>query len=260
MGGKIVVGDGQSDPESIHWCSPEWSTDGAAEVFRARTGVAGIDLDPCPNPGSIPRVKARVNFLLSDGHDGLQDLWGQVVDGVLIKNAWVNSPFGRYYYNPVTQHFLSPKEVKERVAKHVTTGVFNKKQARAAVLEGYESHSIEEWIQKCADSSRLCDMDIIQFGPAATGTGWWQDIIEETAAATLFLKGRPKFELVDFKTMKVVSVGNSAPMDCAISLWTDRREVLERFIQVFHKKRGRVHVLDHGRDLLRDNQPHKENS
>ena len=245
--GKIKVGDGsESAPDSIHWCSPLWMTDGARRVFQAG-GHAGTDLDPCPNPGSIPRIGAKCNLLLSRGHDGLKTSWQNPEPGVTNGNAWVNPPFGRYYFNPTTQDFLSPKDVKQGVERlcRETPGM-TKEEAKQVVLAGFEAHSIREWIDLCR-ANAAAGMDILQVGPASVGSGWWQEIIEKSASAILYIRGRVRYELVDFTTMQVVSVGNSAPMDCAISLWTKNPLVLKGFQSEF-SSRGCIHLLANGRN------------
>jgi hypothetical protein len=267
--GQILSGNGHGEASaSIHWCSPLWITDGAAEVFRAREGVEGIDLDPCANPGSLPRVKARLGLYLPR-NDGLADNWQHPTNGVDpfskdMRNAYVNSPFGRYHFNPKTREVLAPKEVEERAVARLiesarvggSTGIAVTEKvmkahmaaAKKAVLEGFEPHTIADWVEKCRAEHQTSGMDIIQLGPAAVDTVYWQDNILVNATAVLWIRGRVRFELVDMVTMQVVSVGDPAPMACALSLWTRNWKVLAAFKRVFAEY-GRIQVLEAGHIL-----------
>lgn len=252
--GQILSGNGHGEASaSIHWCSPLWITDGAAEVFRAREGVQGIDLDPCANPGSVPRVKARVNLYLPR-NDGLADDWSRPAVGVpedervACRNAYVNSPFGRYHFNPTTREVLAPKEVEAR-ATALHAQYIDPKKAKKHVLEGFESHTIADWVEKCRAEHEVNGLDVIQLGPAAVDTVYWQDNILVNATAVLWIRGRVRFELVDMATMQVVSVGDPAPMSTALSLWTNEHRVWAKFFEVFSGY-GRIQILPRGLDLV----------
>lgn len=277
---QIITGNEQGQAaSSIHWCTAQWITEGCAEVFRAREGVTGIDLDPCANPGSIPRMKAKVNLCLPD-NDGLLDEWGRPSIGItlpedeVLRNAFVNSPFGRYWIHDISKDIMAPGEVEEKALVKVSADMAQagvamtpdalkkaaKKDkvlrkavqtAKATLLEGYTSHTIGDWIQKCREQHVAYDMDVIQLGPASVDTAPWQTTIADSAAAVLFIKGRVRFELVDFETLKVVSVGDPAPMACAISLFTSSQAVLKRFCEVF-ADHGQVWIPRTGQGLLAD--------
>lgn len=247
--GKISTGSGESDPANIHWCTPLWATEFAAKVFSARPGVSGIELDPCPNEGSVGRVGAAHNLLLSAGHDGLKDDW-HTFDGNPVRNAWVNPPFGRYYFHPITKDFLSPKDVKRLVKQEAGSSELSKEQLKALktkILQGYETHSIAEWIHKCAKASALYDMDVMQIGPLSGSSKWWQGSVE-AGAASLILRSRVKYDIVAADGT-VMSQGNSAPMDCAINLWTKNLDVLKTFRELGHRHLGSVHLLEKGLEL-----------
>jgi hypothetical protein len=269
--GQILSGNGHGEASaSIHWCSPLWITEGAAMVFRAREGVEGIELDPCSNPGATTRVNAKCSLELPR-NDGLADDWRcprigfEGVDVPKLRNAYVNSPFGRYHFNPATREVLAPKEVEERARTLLvesarvggSTGIAvtekvmraNNAAAKKAVLEGFDSHTIADWVEKCRVAHEQQGMDIIQLGPASVDTAYWQDNILVNATAALLIRGRLRFELVDFTTGKVVSVGDPAPMACALSLWTNDVGVLTEFRKVF-EEHGRVLLLPKGTRLI----------
>lgn len=308
MSGYIQQEEGapaRAASESIDWCSPLWVTDGVHQV------LGGIDLDPCANPGSIPRIMAKVNYYLPDHGDGLADPWGGsdpydkrilicqdgqlkwvetqapapvVQEGItrnlealrVVKNGYSNPPFGTYYIHAHSKEILVPKDFHARAEELVGDG--NPKTAKdgefrmskedwkkavgkmkKAMLSddvgdflsrgGWERHSIADWVKKASDEADKHDLNWIHLGPASVGVKYWRKYVEKTAAAVLFIGGRLRFELVDFTTLKVISTGNAAPMDCALVLWTKDPAVLKRFAEVFGDK-GSVHLLDSGFELL----------
>lgn len=184
-----------------------------------------------------------------------------------VKNGYSNPPFGTYYFHAETKEILVPKDFNKRAEelvgggnpKTAKDGEFRMtakdwkkavdKQKKALLADGWERHTIADWVNKAANEAEEHGLNWVHLGPAAVDTAYWHNTVEKTAAAVLFIKGRLKFELVDFKTLKVVSTGNAAPMPCALVLWTKDPAILDRFYKVFNGKRGAVHILESGAKL-----------
>lgn len=235
--GHIVTASGIKDPQRLDWCSPLWMTDGAHQAFKERQGRSGITLDPCANRGSLARVRAEKAYMLPET-DGLKESWA--CDSDVPEGIWVNPPFGRYWIHPTTKHVITAHALKLAVADLEKIGL-TKEAAKSKILEGYETKSIANWTAHLAIASKI-NADGILICPAATGTSWWHGDIEESAAAFILLRGRPKFELVDPDTGEVVSKGDAAPMDCALICFSQDEEFVEIFKNVF-RKRGAFHKM-----------------
>jgi hypothetical protein len=226
-----------ADSGNINWCSPLWITQGASTV------MGGIDLDPCGNPGSKDRIGARHTFMLPDQNGIITD-W-EVVNGDHIKSVYVNSPFGRYYQNRVTGQITLPKDFKKEYLSRKEEDAEAANVWRAWFEANNDTYSIGDWVRRCGDAGAK-GLSVMQLGPANVGTTTWQDVIEETANAIFYPRGRLYFENVDFETGAVLQTG-PAPMDCAVAYWGPNAEgfktVFEGIDPGTGKKLGSVHIL-----------------
>lgn len=199
MSGYIDQGEGvaaRAAAESVDWCSPLWVTDGVHQV------LGGIDLDPCANPGSIPRIKAAVNYYLPDHGDGLADPWGgsdhydkRVLicqDGLLkwvetqapapvvakgstlrsVKNGYSNPPFGTYYIHAHSKEILVPKDFNKRAEELVGAG--DPKTAK----DGEFRMSAEDWKKAVGKMKKAMLSDDVGFGSFG---GWERHSIADWA-------------------------------------------------------------------------------
>jgi hypothetical protein len=236
-----------ADAGSIHWCSPLWIPDGAHEV------LGGIGIDPCGNIGSVQRIKAKVTLTLPEDN-GLEDPWHVRKDAdEPIESFYENPPFGTYYMHNTTREILLPKELKAMCEALMSvssrlTNAWSDKEAKAKVKElraQYTLHSIDDWRKKGAETWTKYGVPGIHLGPGNTDTVCWQEVIEETAAAILYIKGRVYFELVAFDGrlgedgLPLVLATGPAPMACNLVYWGDNPDL---FAKVF-AEHGHTHIL-----------------
>lgn len=229
-----------ADSASIDWCSPLWITDGAKEV------LGEIDVDPCGNKASEKRVKANLTLMLPE-HDGLKTNWRDFRismpdndDSRQFRTFYCNSPFGTYYIHKETKQILLPKQLKnvlEAMCVDADTPTAEEKRRMKELKAKYETQTIADWVEKCATEAQA-GMEGIQLGPLNADTTAWQDFIEETAAAILYIRGRVYFEQIDLETLQLLKTG-PAPMACALTYWGSTPDL---FAKVF-AEHGHTHIL-----------------
>jgi hypothetical protein len=233
-----------ADALSADWCTPDWVIDIVHEVFGDSP-----DLDPCSNPYS--RVKAKTEFTLEKGNDGLVDDWG------FARTIYVNPPFGKGWWkanNTGRRDYIWPSnrniQLEGLTAKYTLQGVLGAEQKALvkkdfnAWIKPYTKVDIGDWIKRSADygSDRYdCARSVIGLIPAYPGTGAWQKHVWPRARAVFFPKGRLHFRLVYLQPDgSTVEKTGPAPMDCALPLWG--LDHVHKFHKLF-SKRGHVQLI-----------------
>lgn len=228
-----------ADSSNINWCSPLWITD------NSRIVMGGIDLDPCGNPASARRTWALHTKMLPRDN-GIEDDWSEV-EGRSITSVYVNSPFGRYFQSKTTRKITLPTEMRRAHAEvHALHGPEVAAKWKSDFMADNNSYSIADWVRKCSWVHAAHNIQAMQLGPANVGTTTWHDIIEETASAIFYPRGRLYFENVDFETGEVLQTG-PAPMDCAMAYWGPNTKLFKKVFESVpageKNKLGHVHIL-----------------
>lgn len=229
-----------ADSASVDWCTPDWIVEGVRETFDGSP-----DLDPCSNQWS--RVGAKVEYMLPE-HDGLEDGWGY-------KTIYVNPPFGVGYIHRLSKDFKTPKEFRE--VPEEERGMWR----RCALID---------WVERCANAN-INGSQVIALIPAYVDTKVWQKVVFPTSSLILFIKGRVRFRrppiacsftvldpptrvipcpepathvdkygsnsfaCVNHKFGDHKPIADTAPMACALVLWSNSESAQARFTQAFRR-------------------------
>lgn len=171
---------------NVCWRTPDEILTPVREFFDGE-----IDLDPCAGETLI----AEVNWRIPE-KDGLTKQWRRKQGGRL--TAYVNSPFGRYGWDPENGQCYAGKELTRLGAED--PGLF------ATLVMA----SISDWTGKCyIETESNPELVVVQLLPAAVDTKHWHEVIFRHANSVCFIKGRLKF----------VGASASAPMACALVQW-----------------------------------------
>jgi hypothetical protein len=198
------------------------------------------DLDPCSNPYS--RVGAKTEYTLEKGNDGLVDSWlfRNTYVNWLFRNIYVNPPFGKGWYKTLDdgrREYIWPSDRKAKKAE------LSKADFKAWIKD-YKLVDIGHWIKKCADTAAgPSRSNVVGLIPSYPDTRAWHNHVWPRAQVIFFPKGRIHFRLVysqpDGSTIEKTG---PAPMACALPLWTQDPELVDRFGQVF-SQHGHVQLV-----------------
>jgi hypothetical protein len=238
---------------SCDWCTEDRLCDLNVKLFGKQ-----VDLDPCSNPHS--HVRAKREYMLQNGHDGLVDPW-DIPD---VTDAFVNPPFGKGWWKwkehaPTCtggardnswcecgaagkREYIWPSD---RDAKKVELALVHGwedeqkkvltkpgKKAFDAWAKDYTLVSIGDWIRRCADYG--AGLNVLGLIPSYPGTQAWKKDVWKRAKAVFFPEGRLHFRLVyTLPDGSTVEKTGPAPMDCALPLWTRDLDLVDDFRRIY---------------------------
>lgn len=203
-----------ADAGALDWTTP------VKVVDFVTTCLGGIDLDPCSNENS--RVGALVNYLLPE-HEGLKETWQpDLPGGGKAQSAFINPPFGRCYRHCETKEVLTPKAFKALREQYID--LLPPVEAKAELAK-WSVSSIADWWRRASIEAPKMDRGIIFLGPNAQSSRYWKRLVWGRASSILVPLGRLKFGTDGRKK------STSAPMDCAIVLFSQNDDVRRRFLQ-----------------------------
>lgn len=207
-----------ADAGNVSWNTPLSVLEAVKEVFG---GV--IDLDPCSNDTSI--VGALTSFSLPEVN-ALQADWAGH------KNIYVNPPFGFNYISRSAPYICIPAKEYRQTLKDLP------EHQRANYANLWKKQSLSLWVGTM-DRVAKTSSNIIALIPASVDTSHWQDTIFSKAQAVCFIDGRIKFLINGLEST------NSAPMPCALVLWSQDPVMVLRFKSVMEyiHKLGKVWIL-----------------
>jgi hypothetical protein len=253
------------DSLSVDWCTEDKYIACVHETFEGPP-----ETDPCSNPHS--RVRAKHEFMLQNGRDGLLESWGK-------RSAFMNPPFGKGWWKSKPhqsqcngllvdggfgppycacgagrqREYIWPADRAAKAGEFLTqaqavTGMppsapKTVKLAEAlfkAWAKDYTLVDIGDWIERAADFGDYMSDGVVGLIPGYPGTKAWQDHVWPRAKRVFFPRGRLHFRLVyTHPDGTVEEKTGPAPMDCAFPLWTCNLYVVHAFEQAFGKF-GRV--------------------
>jgi hypothetical protein len=227
------------DSISVNWCTPDEVVEAVHETFEGPP-----DIDPCSNKHS--RIRAKVEFSLENGYDGLVDRWPGLT-------AYINHPFGKGWWRP-RPHQPQCNQIEVRhgppycacgsARRRDYIWPADRKNLTKEQLKQYKPVGPIDWLKRAADFGlEAKDPPAASIGltPAYPGTKAFQTQIWKRATRVFFPEGRLHFRLVhELPDGSMVEKKGPAPMDCCLPLWTRSLDVVERFEKAFRKLGGHI--------------------